>query len=140
MPQVTVNYLAVLAVGVEAMVIGMLWYGPLFGKTWLKLIGANPNDHKEMAKMKKESGPAMASSIVGSLLTGYVLSHVVDYAGSKTLTDGLLAGFWMWLGFVTPVVASGVLYGRKPFKLFYVDSGYYLAHLLVAGVIVTLWV
>ena len=34
-----VNLLAVLAAGIVPMVVGALWYGPLFGKRWLELMG-----------------------------------------------------------------------------------------------------
>lgn len=140
MPTVTINYLAILLVAVEAMIIGMLWYGPVFGKIWMKYMGVNPHDHKMVEKMKKESGPAMACSIVGSLVTAYVLSHIVDYAAAKTLTEGLLVGFWVWLGFCAPVIGTQVLYGNKPKGLWLVDSGYYFVFWLLAAVTLTLWV
>lgn len=36
---VPVNYLAILVAAVLSMVLGFLWYGPLFGKEWTKLMG-----------------------------------------------------------------------------------------------------
>ena len=33
-----VNLLAVLVAGIVPMVVGALWYGPLFGKRWLQLM------------------------------------------------------------------------------------------------------
>ena len=30
-----VNYLAVLIAGIVPMIVGAIWYGPLFGKRWL---------------------------------------------------------------------------------------------------------
>ncbi|MDO8488446.1 MAG: DUF1761 family protein [bacterium] len=36
---VPVNYLAILAAAVLSMVLGFLWFGPLFGQTWMKLMG-----------------------------------------------------------------------------------------------------
>ena len=38
MQQVAVNYLAVLAAAIASMVIGFLWYGPLFGKQYMALM------------------------------------------------------------------------------------------------------
>ena len=35
----SVNWLAVLVGTVLSMALGALWYGPLFGQYWLKLIG-----------------------------------------------------------------------------------------------------
>lgn len=36
---VDINYLAVIAAGVASMVVGSLWYGPLFGRKWVALSG-----------------------------------------------------------------------------------------------------
>jgi len=36
-----INGWAVLVCGVVAMALGFVWYGPLFGKKWLELIGSN---------------------------------------------------------------------------------------------------
>ena len=34
-----VNWIAVIAAAVSAFVMGGLWYGPLFGKKWMALVG-----------------------------------------------------------------------------------------------------
>lgn len=39
-----INYYAVVASSVLAMVVGAIWYGPLFGKKWLEITGANTSD------------------------------------------------------------------------------------------------
>ncbi|HVE75608.1 MAG TPA: DUF1761 domain-containing protein, partial [Actinomycetota bacterium] len=39
MPSVDVNWLAVLVATVAAMVLGFLWYGPVFGRIWLAGMG-----------------------------------------------------------------------------------------------------
>ena len=53
--EVSINYLAVLVSAVSAMVLGFLWFGPLFGKEWSKAMGWT---EEQMAagreKMKKE--------------------------------------------------------------------------------------
>ncbi|HLD39833.1 MAG TPA: DUF1761 family protein, partial [Candidatus Nanoarchaeia archaeon] len=33
------NYLAVLVAAIAAYVVGFLWYGPVFGKKWMALMG-----------------------------------------------------------------------------------------------------
>ena len=40
----SVNWLAVIVGTVVSMALGTLWYGPLFGKTWLRLIGKSPEE------------------------------------------------------------------------------------------------
>ena len=38
------NYLAILVAGISNMVIGFLWYGPIFGKMWMGLIGKTADE------------------------------------------------------------------------------------------------
>ncbi len=39
-----INYWAVISCALVAMVVGAMWYGPLFGRAWLKVIGATASD------------------------------------------------------------------------------------------------
>ncbi len=34
--EVTINLLAVLTAAVSAFIVGGIWYGPLFGKAWMR--------------------------------------------------------------------------------------------------------
>ena len=73
-PQISINWLAVLASVVAAMVVGYLWYGPLFGKAWateMKL----PPDFKPTSKQMSR---AMVLQILGAFLMTYVLAHDVQ--------------------------------------------------------------
>ena len=44
MPHVEINFLAVLVCGVVSMIIGATWYGPLFGKKWMKEEGSTEEE------------------------------------------------------------------------------------------------
>ncbi|OGG50557.1 hypothetical protein A2763_04305 [Candidatus Kaiserbacteria bacterium RIFCSPHIGHO2_01_FULL_54_36] len=141
---VPVNYLAVLACAIASMAIGFLWYGPLFGKTWSTLMGWGEMTPEKMAELQKKARPAYAVSFVGALAMAFVLSHSLVFASTYLNTSGISAGlqtgFWTWLGFVAPVTIGSVLWDGKPWKLWFINAGYYLALLLVMGVILALWV
>lgn len=48
MPEVNINYLAVLIAAIVSMIVGGLWYSPiLFGKMWTKAMGWNEETMKE---------------------------------------------------------------------------------------------
>ncbi len=141
MNEVPVNYLAVLIAAVVNMVLGFLWYGPLFGKQWMQLSGFTK---ESMDKAKaKGMNKNYAIMTLGSLLMAYVLSHSLVFASTYTQTfgaaAGLMAGFWTWLGFVAPVTVSSVLWDAKPWKLWFLNAGYYLVGLLVMGLILSMW-
>jgi len=115
MVQVPVNYLAVLACGVAAMVLGYLYYGPLFGKLYSRLMGFDNMDPAKRADMMKGMGKSYAMTFVGSLVTAWVLAHATIYAGAymhwSGLAAGLVTGFMSWLGFMATVTLGNVLWG-----------------------------
>ena len=63
------NYWAILSSALSAFVIGWVWYGPLFGKTWMKLNGFTEEDLKE----GKMSMPVM-------LLLNYIATALAAFA------------------------------------------------------------
>jgi hypothetical protein len=136
-----VNYIAILAAAILNMLLGFVWYSPmLFGKQWSELMGWGKMSEKEMKKKQQEAMPAYMWSFVGSLLMAYVFVHVLNAFGDKTLAGGAQGGFWMWLGFVAPVMLSGNMFNNKPLKLFYIDGGYRLVSLIAMGALLAYWV
>lgn len=140
MQQVDINYLAVLVAAVASMVLGGLWYGPLFGKMWMAQMGWAPERAQEM---KKGAGKGYAVQFIGSLVMSFVLAHALVFASSylavSGVSAGLTAGFWNWLGFIAPVTLGSVLWERKSMKLWLLNNSYYLVSLLMMGVILAVW-
>ena len=58
-----VNWIAVIAAAVSAFVLGGLWYGPLFGKKWMALVGLS----EEQARSGSPAGMSLSSTL-GSML------------------------------------------------------------------------
>ena len=131
-----INYLAVLVAAIASMALGMLWYGPLFGKLWMKLSGITP---QSMKKMKLTPKAAMTMGFIGTLVTAYVLSHFVDLLGVTTWSGAAQFAFWAWLGLVAPVQLGAYLWEGKPFKLFVLNTAYNLVVLIVMTGIVAVW-
>lgn len=134
-----VNYLAVAAAALSSMILGSLWYGPLFGKLWIKLSG-----HKPDKDAKDKMGMLYGIAAVGSLVQAYILSHTLTFAstymGTSGISAGLSCGFWMWLGFVATVTLGNVLWYGQSWKLWFLTNAYYLTSLLIMGAILALWV
>lgn len=135
------NYLALLVAGIASMTLGFLWYNPiLFGKPWMKLMGYTSESLK---KAQKEMGKLYGVSFLLTLITGFVLAHVmamsINFFNYPALTTGLISAFWMWLGFVMPVQVTDTIFGNKKVKLLAINTGYQLFSLVVMGVILGLW-
>ena len=137
---VPINYLAVVLAAVASVILGSLWYGPIFGKYWISLAGFTPQQIEE--GKKKGMGKSYALTILGSLVMSYVLAHSLVFAAAYLKVSGapagVMAGFWSWLGFVVPSTMSDFIWGGRPMKLWLLNIGYYLVALVVMGVILAL--
>lgn len=134
---VPINYWAVLVGAVVAMILGFIWYGPLFGKKWAKLSGLS------MDKMKPNP-VHMGIMALGALLMSFVLSHAIIFASAYLketgVSAGLMGALWNWLGFVAPVTIGVVLWEGKSWHLWFINAGYYLVSLILMSLVLTLWV
>ena len=135
---VSINYWAVLAAAVASHILGFLWYGPLFGKQWMKLMGFSEKQMK--GKSQKGMGKTYTIMTVSALVTSYILAHFVDYVQALTVMEAITLGFWVWLGFLATTQIGSVLWEQKPAKLYFINTAYSLVNLCVMSVILTVWV
>jgi len=139
---VPVNYLAVLLAGVVSMVLGFAWYSPyLLGKPWMKERGLTAETLK---KAQKEMGKLYGISFVVSLITAYVLTHIMALSGAffhyPKLETGLTSAFWVWFGFMMPVQLTATIFSdKKNWKLFGIETGYQLVSILGMGIVIALF-
>jgi hypothetical protein len=135
-----VNYLAILVCGLVSMVLGSIWYGPLFGKPWMAMIGIKKPDVMTPA-IKKMMAKSYSIMFIGSLLMAFILGNILAYGGGGAggVVGGLAAGFANWLGFIAPATIGIVLWESKPWKLWFINAGYFLVQMMVFGVILSLW-
>lgn len=139
---VPINYFAVLVAAILNIVLGFLWYGPLFGKQWMKLSGMSKEKIESMKKKGMTKTYVMV--LVSSFVMSYVLAHALVFASGYLkvygLSAGIMSGFWNWIGFVAPVILGPVLWEGRPYKLWILNSSYYLVSLLLMGSILAVWI
>lgn len=128
-----VNLLAVLVAAIASMVLGFVWYGPLFGKMWMELMKFSDADMKKAKE--KGMGKSYALMAVSSLITAYVVGLLLMMTGAADLNSALQLGAWIWLGFVATTSFSGVLWEGKPHKLWVLNNAYSIVNLLVVAAI-----
>ncbi|GMU95237.1 DUF1761 domain-containing protein [Ignavibacterium album] len=135
MNPVSINYLAVLLCGIISMIIGSVWYGPLFGKLWMKQYGFTEED------LKKDFNPAKTFGLafVGHLVMALVLAYLISLTNAQSITDGLRVSLSCWLGFTAATMFVNSLFSRTTLTLFFIDSGYQIVNSIVFGLILILW-
>lgn len=120
-----IDFLTVIIASVLNMVIGFFWYSKwLFGDVWLKFSGLNP---KEI----KGANITFLFAFISSLITAFFIEVLETSLSITSVTDGMLLGLLLWLGFVATTQINSVLFGKRPFQLFLVDTGYKLLSFLV---------
>ena len=133
------NLLAVLVAGLIPMLIGSIWYGPVFGKAWLKLIGKTEEEIRATMNPMK----MYVVTFIMALVMAYVLAHVLqafaDAYGVTGIPAGLQAAFWIWLGFVLTIGYQAVAFEDKKISLFALNMGYNLVTLLAMGTLLGAW-
>ena len=134
---IAVNYWAVLGAALLAYAVGAWWYSPLgFGKQWMAMMGFTPDS---MRKMPLTPAQAMSLGAVTMLLMAYVLAHFSVILGAAGVAASLTLGFWIWLGFIIPVIAGGWLWEGKSAKLFAFNAAYQLLSIEIMALVLGLW-
>jgi hypothetical protein len=132
--EVHVNYLAVFVAALANYLIATVWYAVVFGSLWKKLTGIS-----EMKPVPMN----MVIVFIGSLVMSFVLVHSIvfgnSYVGTSGVSGGLMGGFFSWLGFITPVTLTNVIYEKRSWKLWLLDNSFWLVSLLVMGSILSVW-
>lgn len=135
---IEVNYGIVVLCAVLAMVLGAIWYGPLFGKKWMWLLATDEVAKKEM---QKSAGKLYFVQFLLVLLQVYVLFHYIK--GAEDEMSAMSNVIWIWLGFIMPTLAATTLWNgeskEKAWTRFLIQAGYQLVTFLVFAYVIGTW-
>ena len=130
-----INYLAVIVAAVAAFVFGAVYYGAL-SKPWMKAarIGGSGG-------MARPGIGLMANSVVCELIMAWVLAGVIGHlgAGQVTLWNGIVSGFFVWLGFMATTMAVNHRYEGYGWDLTIIDGIHWLGVATIMGAIIGWW-
>lgn len=138
---VTINYLAVFVCTALSIVIGSIWYGPLFGKKWMEFYGKKDATKEEIEKMQKEARPLYFIQFILSFLQLYVLAWFIG--ALENVSSGVYTVFGIYVGFVFTIVAGSALWIGDSYKTMrekvLIQGGYQLVFMLISGYILSVW-
>ncbi|MFC2083498.1 DUF1761 domain-containing protein [Bacteroidota bacterium] len=127
--------MAVIVCGVLAMPIGAVWYGPIFGKAWMKEIGKTEDEIREGFNPAK----TYSLAFIGHLVVALVLAYFLSLTGAQSVADSVRVSLTAWVGFVGATMFINGLFSGISTRLFMINSGYFVMILLVYGIILGLW-
>lgn len=130
------NWLAVLVGAVGYFALGALWYTKiLFGNSWIKHTGINPND----PTAKKGAGGIMGFSFVLMFIASIGIGLLLSRVGVSSWMSGLKTGLVAGVCFSATAVWISYLYEKKPFGLVAINCGYNIVGCMICGIIQAVW-
>jgi hypothetical protein len=157
-----INFLAILAASVSALVVGFVWYNPkVFGNAWMKAAGMTDEQVKG-GNMAKIFGLALlfaimltfslqgitihqmgAFSLVGGDVENALPSYQAfmdDYGDAfRTFKHGVFHGVLAGIFIVLPILGTNALFERKGAKYIFINTGYWIVTLGIMGGIICGW-
>ena len=130
-----VNLLAVLVAGIVPMVVGSLWYGPIFGKRWLALMEMTADEIQEGFNPVRAYG----LSFLLSLVTAFVLAQLIAEVGGGSAMIGVHVALMALVGFVLPVANQSVTFEKRKPGLAWLNVAYNGVALVGQAVVIALW-
>lgn len=123
-----INWLLILIAAISSFVIGGIWYGPLFGKAWMKEFGFTTEDLKKR-KLVKVFGTSLILMLIAAI-------NLAMFIGTDTnISYGATAGFLAGLGWVGTLLGVIYLFEMRSFKAWLINAGYCIVSLTTMGAI-----
>ena len=124
---------ALVAAAIASFVFGGVWYGVL-GSRW--------NAARYVPRPAGQSGPppaVLAATVVAELVMAWMfaglLLHLTHAAVPATARNGMISGFFLWLGFcLMPMIVNNLYQGAKR-ELTVIDGLHWLGVMLIQGAV-----
>lgn len=129
----SVSALPVLVATVVYFALGAVWYSPLlFAKQWMKIKNI-PEDH--------EGGSPLlyGISFILQFIGVFSLALFIEGLGIDGALNGALIGFFTSAGFIFSLTGTTGLFSEVPLKLHFIDNGYHVMGLTLAGLVIGWW-
>lgn len=143
------------------MLIGFLWYGPIFGKAWMKETGMTDEKAKEGNMLVTMGLTYLFSNFLGFILLSLVIHQMGVFslfagmegfgeAGSaaqlqfeavvgplkdlhRTFGHGALHGTMAGIGIAFTVLAVNSMFEMKSWKYIWINAGYWIVTMALMG-------
>lgn len=130
-----VNLWPVLIGAVVYFVLGALWYSnALFAKPWMEGQDITPDtiDRSGMAA-------SMVMTFVLELASVFVLAVALQSMGIASWLTGAFAGLVLGVGIGFVPLAVSAVYENRPMSLLWINGGYHVASMTIAGFVLGIW-
>ena len=126
-----ISWLAIVVAAFLTFVLGGLWYGPLFGKPWMRASGMTEE------RARQGNMPLIFGlSFVLQLLAAFSLDMFIGEGGTRF---GVFAGSMTGVFFVATAFGVVYLFEQRPLSHWAVNAGYHIVSYTMMGAILGAW-
>ena len=131
-----INVLAIIVSWIVLYGLGALWYGPFFGKQWMKL--AKPEE-AHMQKTKDKTGLMYTLGGIQFLIIVIAVAVLFSLFKVDSFGDAIVFGLLSWTAYIGAISVGDILWLGKRKKLWLLNNAYYLIGFLLVSIILALW-
>lgn len=135
----TINFWAVLVATLSTFVVGALWYGPLFGKAWMDLVGMTEENIKDV-NMGKVYGLAFVFELIMAFNLAMFLTGSPEAVEMMSAGMGAFYGFLTGFGWIFFAMAVNNLFEQRSWKYTLINGGYWAVSFTIMGLIIGAWI
>ena len=126
-----VSMLATLVATVLGFVLGALWYGPLFGKAWMRALAVGAD--LKVGPYMQDFNPAKTygATFVLGLIASYAFGLFVGPNPGRAFA--IAAGAGAGICFVATALATNYLFEGRRVSLILINGGYHAVRFILIG-------
>jgi hypothetical protein len=128
---------SIIVAAIAAFAFGWIWYGPLFGKPWMKMMGITREQIAE--SQKKSMAVPVILGLIMALITAWAVSYLLPVIAALSFGEFFKVIFVIWLGFTLPIQMGGYLWERKSLKLVVFNMVQNVLSILIISAIIWNW-
>ena len=114
-------------------IVGMLWYGPIFGQRWMKGNSLTDEDIKESPFVG-----IYIWAVIASLVATYGLAFILNAIGVESIAHGLLVTIMVWITLRLAPNLNHINFEGRPKVLLGIDSSNDLVAWLLTTIIIVI--
>lgn len=129
------NYLAIVSAAVACFLFEAAWYS-YFLQAWIDGIGRT---REWLVSSGVNSSIQYATALLCAAVIAGAISCITQLTGAQTATRGMRVASLMWLSCVMTTWATEYVFEIRSYKLFAINTGFWLIAMVMMGAIVGGW-
>lgn len=133
MTNLKINHAAVWISVFLAFGVGFLWYGPIFGDSWMPMVGLTPDD------ADAAGAGVWITNTVSTVIQMYVLAWLFTKMNVNSGMQGIMLAVIIAFSFNLMAGMTNGMFAQEPYGRAWIEGGFSIVSLGIAGFIYGSW-